>query len=96
MHCWNDGVDVEIVFVSGDQSDSEFASYYAEMPWLAFPLGDPRCHVLSQKYGVSGVPTLVWITGDGTLISKEGRSMVSGDPSGASVVSAADAAESKS
>ncbi len=28
---------IEIVFISNDRSESEFASYFSEMPWLALP-----------------------------------------------------------
>jgi nucleoredoxin len=30
---------LEIVFVSSDNSDADFAAYYGEMPWAALPFG---------------------------------------------------------
>lgn len=38
---------------------------------------------LSKKYKIQGIPTLVFVSGaDGSLINKEGRSVISQDPNG--------------
>lgn len=68
----------EIVFVSSDRDESSFKQYHAEMPWLALPFSDRALKTaLSSKYDVSGIPTLVLLKPDGTLITKDGRSRVS-------------------
>ena len=55
-----DGKDFEVVFVSSDRDDASFLEYYGEMPWLALPLRDrARAAALSDKFKVSGIPTLV-------------------------------------
>ena len=51
----------EIVFVSSDHSEEEFWDYFGEMPWKSIPFGDPRGDALSQRYHVSGIPTLVLV-----------------------------------
>lgn len=68
---------VEVVFVSSDQDQDGFDGYYGEMPWLALPYEDrTRKDMLSDKYGVQGIPSLVILDGSGKLITTEGRSEV--------------------
>ena len=33
--------DVEVIYVSSDNSDSEWRETYAKMPWLTYPLNSP-------------------------------------------------------
>jgi nucleoredoxin len=74
----------EIVFVSSDRDDDSFKQYFAEQPWLALDYADrKRKEQLSNKFGVSGIPSFVIIDKDGSVITKDGRAAVSGDPSGA-------------
>ena len=73
----------EIVFASSDKGPDEFESYLNEMPWLAVPYHERGIkEVLSKVYGVRGIPALVIINGNGDLISKDGRTLVSQDPRG--------------
>lgn len=75
--------DVEIVFVSSDRDYAAFSSYFNDMPWLALPFSARKVkEALSQKYGVSGIPTLVVLRPDGTLVTKDGRAQVMSDPTG--------------
>jgi len=77
------GKPFEIVFVSSDKDQSQFESYYAEQPWLALPYEERDLKgKLSSKFGVKGIPTLVILDEDGTLITKDGRSAVTGDEDG--------------
>ena len=47
------GKSFEIVFVSSDQDEPAFQSYFAEMPWLALPFADRQTkQALSDKFGV--------------------------------------------
>ena len=41
--------------------------------WLAVELDSDLSNTLKQKYGVRGIPTLVVVKPDGTLVTKEGR-----------------------
>lgn len=75
---------LEVVFISSDQDEDQFKEYYAEQPWLALPYSarDKKA-ALSKKYKVEGIPSLVIINpADGSVITKDGRSAVMGDPTG--------------
>jgi len=71
------GAKVELVFVSSDRSEKDMYKYMEEtkMEWLAVPFDGPR-RKLGEKYGVRGIPTLIFLDGKGELISKEGRAEV--------------------
>jgi len=77
------GKQLEIVFVSSDNSETEFDEYFAEQPWLALPYAarDEKA-ALSKKYKVSGIPTFVILDESGELITKDGRSEIMEDPEG--------------
>lgn len=65
---------VEIVFVSSDRNVQDMMAYMREDhgDWLAVPFGDRLGQVLKIKYRVQGIPTLVVVTNEGTLITREG------------------------
>ncbi|ETW08176.1 hypothetical protein H310_02512 [Aphanomyces invadans] len=52
---------LEIVFVSGDNSQSDFDGYLKKMPWLAIPFefAKEAYEDLSEMYEVEGIPHLV-------------------------------------
>lgn len=78
------GKNFEIVFVSSDNDDSGFTEYYNSMPWLALPYADrEKKGFLSKKFKVSGIPTLVILDPSGSIITKDGRTQIDGDPEGA-------------
>ena len=67
----------EIVFVSSDRDQSAFEEYFREMPWTALDFKERDLKAsLSEIYGVSGIPTLVLLKGDGTMLDSEGRKIV--------------------
>jgi len=72
------GKKFEIVFVSGDQSDDQFKSYFAEMPWVALPFDQKDINEsLNSQYECNGIPYLVIIDGKtGKTITLEGRAEV--------------------
>jgi len=75
---------LEVVFVSSDRGEDSFRGYFGKMPWLALPFNDRgRTEQLSQKFQVKGIPTLVLLKSSGEVITLDGRSAVSGDPTGA-------------
>jgi len=76
---------LEIVFVSSDRDTSAFNSYFGEMPWLALPFSARKIkEQLSEKFGVRGIPTLVVLQSDGTIVAKDARAKVTSDPTGKS------------
>jgi nucleoredoxin len=70
--------DIEVIFVSSDRDQGSFDGYFAEMPWTAVLFADRnRSQMLSQKFEVKGIPTLVVLNGsDGSLVTNDGRSAV--------------------
>merc|ERR1712159_475708 len=74
------GKKFEIVFVSSDRDEGAFKEYFAEMPWLALPYADRDAkNDLSKCFGVSGIPSLVLLDTDFSVITKNGRSAVMQD-----------------
>ena len=71
---------VEIIFVSSDRSPADMVSYMKEShgDWYGVEHGSDLAQGLKQKFGVSGIPCLVVIKSDGTLITKDGRGAVQG------------------
>jgi len=75
---------MQVVFVSSDRSESDFKSYYKEMPWLAVPFARSDVKdALSKKFKVQGIPSLVILDAEGNIITADGRSKVASDPKGA-------------
>uniref|UniRef100_A0AC34QPS1 Thioredoxin domain-containing protein n=1 Tax=Panagrolaimus sp. JU765 TaxID=591449 RepID=A0AC34QPS1_9BILA len=74
--------ELEIVFVSFDRTAADLDKYLSEAHgnWLYIPYGDKNIETLSEKYGVSGIPSLIVIKPDGEVITKEGRADVQGKP----------------
>ena len=79
-----DGRNVEILFVSNDAHNNDFKDYYVyNMPWLAIPFDeDMRRFKLAEKLGVSKVPSLVFLDGNGHVLTTEGLDMVFHDKDG--------------
>ncbi|KAL3078063.1 hypothetical protein niasHT_033785 [Heterodera trifolii] len=68
----------EIVFVSFDRSADDLSNYLREShgDWLYIPHGSEHIETLSKKFGISGIPALVVLKKDGTLVTKDGRADV--------------------
>mmetsp|Transcript_61026 Transcript_61026/g.132535 ORF Transcript_61026/g.132535 Transcript_61026/m.132535 type:complete len:559 (+) Transcript_61026:74-1750(+) len=71
------GNKVEIIFASSDRSAEDFESYWGEQPWAALPF-DKRQEKeeISEFFGVGGIPSLVFVKPDGTLITDKARGLV--------------------
>eukprot|EP00091_Calanus_sinicus_P003562 TRINITY_DN13733_c0_g1_i2.p1 TRINITY_DN13733_c0_g1~~TRINITY_DN13733_c0_g1_i2.p1 ORF type:complete len:148 (-),score=72.75 TRINITY_DN13733_c0_g1_i2:130-528(-) len=65
---------VEIVFVSSDQSEEAMADYMKEShgDWFAVPYGEKTAEELSKKYDIAGIPSLVVVKLDGTVVTEGG------------------------
>jgi nucleoredoxin len=71
---------LEIVFVSSDRSDADFQEYFKEMPWLTLPYADRAAkNELSKCFEVEGIPSLVLLDTDFSVITKKGRGAVMRD-----------------
>jgi len=70
----------EIVFVSSDKDQSQFDDYFKEMPFVALPYAErEKKGALSSEFKVQGIPSLVVLGPDGTLITANGRDKVMSD-----------------
>jgi len=76
--------DFEFIFVSSDRNEGSFNEYYGEMPWLALPFTRrEEKEALSQRFDVSGIPTLVTLDENMKVINKSARAAAGSDPQGA-------------
>jgi len=73
---------LEVVFVSSDRDQDSFNEYYGEMPWLALPYDSDKKALLDKKFKVQGIPSVVLLDADGNLLNKDGRGIISNDPTG--------------
>lgn len=74
------GKNFELIFVSSDRDQSAFEEYHGSMPFLALPFSDrARKEQLSEFYGVEGIPSLVIVAPDGTIINKSARGALEAD-----------------
>ena len=67
---------IEIIFVTSDRDEKSFNDYFATMPWLAIPFGDPSIKEWKSKCEVSGIPTLAVIGTDGSVLTTDARDIV--------------------
>ena len=75
---------LEVIFASSDRDEAGFADYYKDKPWLALDYSQRKeKELLSEFFGVEGIPSLVTIDKDGSIINKEGRDAITSDPTGA-------------
>jgi nucleoredoxin len=79
-----EGKDLEIAFVSMDESEEKFKEYFAEMPWVALPYDDKQARsLLMTELEVRGLPSLVILDEDRQVITTKGREFALKDPEGA-------------
>lgn len=74
--------DFEIVFLSMDKTDVEYAGYTSSMPWWSLPRKSPLNAKLASMYEAQGIPHLVVIDRDSTILVPDGVGEVTADPSG--------------
>jgi len=74
---------MEVIFISSDRDESQFNEYSGEMPWLSLPYEKRNeKELLSDAFGVEGIPSFVVLNSNGTVITTEGRAKVMSDPKG--------------
>ena len=64
---------VEIVFASFDQDQAQYTEYFHSMPWLTLGFQSEIAESLGEKYGVQGIPALVILKPNGTVVSTNAR-----------------------
>ena len=58
---------VEVVFVSCDNSEEEYDENIAEMAWPAIPFDDPRIADLEEDLDVESIPIVPLLRKDGSI-----------------------------
>ncbi|XP_054717777.1 nucleoredoxin-like protein 2 [Uloborus diversus] len=74
----NDDLPLEVIFVSSDRSEDALFDYMAEAhgDWLAVPFGSNIVEQIKKKFDIRGIPSLVIVKKDGTVVTSNGRSDV--------------------
>ena len=68
-----------MVFLSGDKTQEEYDEYYGEMPWVALPKGADQLRPLAEKFKVKGVPRLIILKNDGTVLNNDAIKKITSD-----------------
>jgi nucleoredoxin len=77
--------DFEIVWVSRCRDMQSFGQYFTHMKWLALPYEEAvgqRGQMLSNKYNVKGIPSLVLLDDLGNTITTDARNKIPQDKAG--------------
>ncbi|GMI74989.1 nucleoredoxin 1 [Hibiscus trionum] len=70
-------VDFEVIFVSADEDEESFNSYFSKMPWLAIPFSDSETRKrLDESFKVMGIPHLVFLDENGKVSTDEGVEII--------------------
>ena len=78
-----DKKEIEVIFVSLDQNEDQFNEYYESMPWITVPYESDNRELLSDTYGIQGIPALLVFKSNGKLIDKNGRNTIMSKQNGA-------------
>lgn len=77
------GAEVEFIFVSSDRDEASFNEYHDSMGFLALPFSRRKeKEQLSSMFEVQGIPTLITLDAEGSLVNKNARGACAGDPDG--------------
>ncbi|KAH7970811.1 hypothetical protein HPB49_015809 [Dermacentor silvarum] len=71
----NQGLPIEVVYVSSDRSEDEMNAFLnsTDENWPALPYGDKLQFALKARYKIAGIPALVVLRADGSLVCANGR-----------------------
>ena len=71
----------EVVFFSGDAKEEQFKTYFSKMVWPALPWKDARIKALATEIKIKGVPHLLAIKRDGTILQNSAvKAVTEGGP----------------
>ncbi|KAK1938507.1 hypothetical protein X943_001838 [Babesia divergens] len=60
----------QVVYVNVDQRSVDAVDHFKDMPWYAIPFGDKkRITHLCQLYDITGIPSVVLVNSDGSVIN---------------------------
>ena len=64
---------LEIIFVSGDQSQENFDNHFKTMEWYAIPFKSENIRKVAQSVGVDILPSISILNSNGDLVAKTGN-----------------------
>ena len=62
---------LEVIFASWDKEEAAYDRYRSTMPWPAYRWQDPKIKEIGDKLKVTGIPSLLLLRGDGTILEKD-------------------------
>lgn len=69
--------ELEIILVSLDEKQEDYSEYFSKMPWLSIPFSEkPQIELLTSKYSIRTIPTLVMVNEAGDNLNSESRHVV--------------------
>jgi nucleoredoxin len=72
-----EGANLEIIFISADEDDEQAMEYFKTMPWKMLNFEKRELETeLSRTFEVRGIPSLILLDTDGSLITNEGREVL--------------------
>jgi len=79
--------DFEIVFISSDRNEDKMKQYMKEYHgnWLAIPYNPQVTHRLKSEYTINSIPKLVVCKDDGSVITEDGKDLVTRFGAGAMI-----------
>ncbi|XP_073219884.1 probable nucleoredoxin 1 [Cicer arietinum] len=67
----------EVVFITADEDDEAFKSYFSKMPWLAIPFSDSDTrNRLDELFHVNGIPHLALLDETGKVVAEDGVDII--------------------
>jgi thiol-disulfide isomerase/thioredoxin len=76
----NEGIrNIEIIQINYEKEEGSFKSNIADRPWVFMPHNDPRANELKEKFNILYIPVLVIFKSDGTLLTTNGRQIISNE-----------------
>eukprot|EP00947_MAST-08B_sp_MAST-8B-sp1_P002879 g2879.t1 len=72
----------EVIYISDASNKDKSNAYFHTMPWLGVPPASPANKQLCEMFRIDELPTLVIVDDKGKVITRDGCSRVSKDPTG--------------
>jgi nucleoredoxin len=75
----------EVILVSQCHDAAATKQYFAKMPWTAMLHAESIGHrglALMEEFGVTSIPALILLNGEGAVICREGKEHLRADPTG--------------
>ena len=75
----------EVILISRCRDATATENYFSAMPWTAMPHADasgPRGAALMEEFGVTSIPALILLDGEGAVVCRDGQEQLRADPTG--------------